>query len=120
MDDRIRKSDEEWRRELTPEQYAVCRQKGTEGAFTGRYWDCHEDGTYRWFWDRGVLTRDADGNPIRFIGCMTDISAQRIAEELFATAPLDAVRVTVRKLRPPLPQDVHSTAVTIRRERPAS
>jgi peptide-methionine (R)-S-oxide reductase len=47
MDDRVRKSDEEWRRELTPEQYAVCRQKGTERAFTGRYWNCHEDGTYR-------------------------------------------------------------------------
>lgn len=47
MDEKVRKSDEEWRRELTPEQYAVCRQKGTERAFTGRYWDCHEDGTYR-------------------------------------------------------------------------
>jgi peptide-methionine (R)-S-oxide reductase len=45
--DEVRKSDEEWRRELTPEQYAVCRQKGTERAFTGAYWDCHEDGVYR-------------------------------------------------------------------------
>jgi diguanylate cyclase (GGDEF)-like protein len=41
----------------------------------------HEDGTYRWFWDRGVFTRDAEGRPLRFVGCMTDISAQRIAEE---------------------------------------
>jgi peptide-methionine (R)-S-oxide reductase len=46
-DEPVHKNDEEWRRELTPEQYAVCRQKGTERAFTGAYWDCHEDGVYR-------------------------------------------------------------------------
>jgi peptide-methionine (R)-S-oxide reductase len=40
------KSDEEWRRELSPEQYQVCRQKGTERAFTGKYYDCKEAGTY--------------------------------------------------------------------------
>ena len=43
----IVKPDEDWRRELTPEQYAVLRQAGTERAFTGRYWDCHDDGIYR-------------------------------------------------------------------------
>ena len=43
----VDKSDEEWRRELTPEQYAVLRRAGTERAFTGEYWDCHDDGTYR-------------------------------------------------------------------------
>lgn len=40
------KSDEDWRRELTPEQYQVTRRKGTEPAFTGQYWNHHEDGTY--------------------------------------------------------------------------
>jgi peptide methionine sulfoxide reductase MsrB len=40
------KSDEEWRRELTAEQYQVARRKGTEPAFTGQYWNHHEDGTY--------------------------------------------------------------------------
>jgi peptide-methionine (R)-S-oxide reductase len=43
----IEKSEEEWRRELTPEQYRVCREKGTERAFTGKYHDCKEPGTYR-------------------------------------------------------------------------
>jgi peptide-methionine (R)-S-oxide reductase len=44
---KIVKSDEEWKRELSPEEYAVTRKKGTERAFTGRYWDNHEEGVYR-------------------------------------------------------------------------
>jgi len=44
--DRISKSDAEWRAQLTPEQYAVCRQRGTERPFTGEYNDCKRDGTY--------------------------------------------------------------------------
>jgi len=46
-DDKIRRTEDEWRRILTPAQYAVCREKGTEPAFTGIYWDCHDEGTYR-------------------------------------------------------------------------
>jgi len=45
--DKIRKSDAEWQNELTPEQYAVARKKGTERAFTGKYVDNHESGLYR-------------------------------------------------------------------------
>jgi peptide-methionine (R)-S-oxide reductase len=40
-------SDEELRRRLTPEQYAIARQAGTERAFTGKYWDDHRPGIYR-------------------------------------------------------------------------
>lgn len=39
-------SDEEWRSKLTPEQYEVCRNKGTERAFTGEYHDCKDEGMY--------------------------------------------------------------------------
>jgi len=44
---KIQKSDAEWQSELSPEEFAVTRQKGTERAFTGRYWDNHDPGTYR-------------------------------------------------------------------------
>ena len=44
---KVDKADEEWRKQLTPEQYAVCRMKGTERAFTGKYWNHHEQGVYR-------------------------------------------------------------------------
>lgn len=44
---KIAKTDAEWRAQLTPDQYRICREKGTEPAFTGEYHDCHEPGVYR-------------------------------------------------------------------------
>jgi len=44
---KIEKSEAQWRADLSPEQYEVCRNQGTERAFTGRYWDCQKDGVYR-------------------------------------------------------------------------
>ena len=43
----MQKSEAEWREQLTPEQYAVCRCSATERAFTGKYWNHKVPGTYR-------------------------------------------------------------------------
>lgn len=47
MAKKVSKSEAQWREQLTPEQYEVTREAGTEPAFTGIYWDCKEDGLYR-------------------------------------------------------------------------
>jgi len=46
MSTKIEKTEQRWRELLTPEQYHVLREQGTERAFTGKYWNAHEDGTY--------------------------------------------------------------------------
>ena len=45
--EKIKKSDEEWKKQLSDEQFYVARKKGTERAFTGKYWDNHDKGMYR-------------------------------------------------------------------------
>jgi peptide-methionine (R)-S-oxide reductase len=46
MADKLTKTDEEWRKQLSPEQYQVTRHAGTEPAFTGKYWKTNDPGTY--------------------------------------------------------------------------
>ena len=46
MEKKVVKTDEDWKKELTPEQYAVTRKKGTERPFTGEYYQTKADGTY--------------------------------------------------------------------------
>jgi peptide-methionine (R)-S-oxide reductase len=46
VSDKIVKSDEQWREQLSEEQFLVARKQGTERAFTGAYWDCKQDGVY--------------------------------------------------------------------------
>jgi peptide-methionine (R)-S-oxide reductase len=45
--EKVKKSDAEWKKELTDEQFHITRKKGTEPAFTGEYWNNHEKGIYR-------------------------------------------------------------------------
>jgi peptide-methionine (R)-S-oxide reductase len=47
MAEKVIKTDEEWKKQLTSEQYAVARKKGTERAFTGKYYKEHDEGVYR-------------------------------------------------------------------------
>jgi peptide-methionine (R)-S-oxide reductase len=44
---KIEKTEAEWKKELSPEQYQVLRGKGTERAFTGAYWDAHDEAVYK-------------------------------------------------------------------------
>jgi peptide-methionine (R)-S-oxide reductase len=47
MTDKVKKTDQEWQKELSPQQFEVTRKKGTERAFTGEYWNNHEAGVYK-------------------------------------------------------------------------
>jgi len=47
LEQKVTKSDEEWKRQLTSEQFRVARKKGTERPFTGEHWNNHEEGIYR-------------------------------------------------------------------------
>jgi len=60
---KTRKTEQEWRRQLSPEQYEVCRNKGTERPFTGKYNDCKDKGMYRCVCcDQALFSSDAKFN----------------------------------------------------------
>ena len=60
MTEKVRKSESEWKAQLTPEQYHVTRKKGTERAFTGEHWNEHREGTYRCVCCGAELFRSGD------------------------------------------------------------
>jgi peptide-methionine (R)-S-oxide reductase len=60
MTEKVHKTDEEWRRELTPEQYEILRRKGTERPWTGEYNENKADGTYRCAGCGAELFRSSD------------------------------------------------------------
>ena len=55
----VQQSEESWKQQLTPEQYHVLREQGTEPAFTGKYWNVHDDGSYHCA-ACGVLLSESD------------------------------------------------------------
>ena len=87
-DDTFKLCNDWWIERVHPDQRADIL-RSFEQAFGSptRLWSeeyqfRHEDGTYRWFWDRGVIVRTAAGKPARVIGCMTDISGRKSAEDM--------------------------------------
>ena len=91
MADTIRKkTDAEWKAQLTPEQYRVTRKQGTEHAFTGQYWDNHADGTYRCvccgtpLFESSTKFESGTGWPSFFAPVSKDNVSERADNSLFA------------------------------------
>jgi len=91
--------DREWQDRLTPEQFRICRQKGTERAFTGKYWDTKTDGTYRCaccgeaLFDSGTKYDSGSGWP-SFYAPVADGS---VATETDTTHGMLRIEVTCRR-----------------------
>lgn len=60
MTTKVNKSEAEWKAQLSPQQYEIMRNKGTERAFTGKYWDCHDEGVYRCAGCQAELFKSSD------------------------------------------------------------
>jgi diguanylate cyclase (GGDEF)-like protein/PAS domain S-box-containing protein len=77
-----------WEERLHPDDRAAVLagsadiRAGRQDTWSAEYRFRHADGTYRWFWDKAAVVRDADGAPLRVVGAMTDISDRKAAEEM--------------------------------------
>ena len=91
--------DLDWKEKLTPEQYNICREKGTERAFTGKYWDCHEAGIYRCaccgeaLFDSETKFESGSGWPSFYV----PIAAENVTEHKDMTYGMLRVEVTCAK-----------------------
>lgn len=89
MSDKIEKTDAEWKAELTPEQYYVCRQHGTERAFTGPYHDSKQDGIYECvccgqpLFDSETKYDSGTGWPSYFAPLSEDAVSEHVDRKLF-------------------------------------
>lgn len=91
MVDKIKKSDEEWKKELSPEQYRVLRQKGTEAAFTGELYENKKEGVYRCagcgeeLFSSDVKYDSGSGWPSFYLPVAEDKIDEKTDRSLFAT-----------------------------------
>ncbi len=99
MADQLSKDDAVWREKLTAEQFRICREKGTEPAFTGEYWNCKTSGQYNCrCCGEPLFTSDAKYDS----GCgwpsfFAPLAPERIAEEVDRTYGMVRTEVMCKK-----------------------
>lgn len=94
--EKVEKSKEEWKAELDPEVYRITREKGTERAFTGKYYDHHEDGTYTCsncghpLFDSGHKFESGTGWP-SFYTVHAENSVEKVSDKTFGMVRTEVV-----------------------------
>lgn len=101
-DTKVKKTDAEWKSELTPEQFAVARMCGTEPPFTGKYWNHHGDGVYRCLcckaplFDSHTKFESGSGWP-SFFAAVKDTLGDRVATRADTTHGMRRVEILCAK-----------------------